>query len=221
MSNFKTNIEFENETHKELAFSVGGRNFYQMNNGGTPIYIQRFNAVQDRLKQHEEWKLTDEVLTSYLFQLEKAIDNGDPKEAKEVIEKIKWRRKQTDNLELVYDLMSVFYFGENEDPAIYDRGTALQNIKFWTSKEWAKEVLAFFLSTPLTKFVPSLDFTDSSTMSYLAEKYLTLFAQQKITLLQLSESEKNSDIGKNIQFLAEMYSDLAELTDSVRTNGLT
>lgn len=226
------NEYFLKEAKKELVFSCGGVDYYQFTEGGLPIYYNRFREFQATMNRHEEWKVTNEVFTEYLDMIQKfAKDTKLTAERKvaeieRITEFIKWRREQSNELMLVFELASVWYFDESEDPAEYSSEYAKEKIKNWQGNnnfaiiEGVKleSLLGFFLRTPLNKFINFMDLSEVGTMTYLRKLYETAYSHSLHNYLMLSEIEKGMNIGQNIESLKETHLGLIGLIDSELQN---
>ena len=205
------NKRFLEEPKKEVAFLHKGVEYYHFADNGTAIYYQRFRALQDTIRRHEEWRITADVLQEYLDLVTKFAREGNTREIELLTQKLNWRRTQSNDLMLLYDLVSIWYFDATEDPAVFDVAYAKKKIESWVGSD---ELLAFFLKTPLNKYIDFSDLLSDGSRQYLKELHLTLYAQSAMNLLTLSESEKESSTGKNITWLMEMYSNLTKLLDT-------
>lgn len=211
MTVLRVNSKFDEEPKKEVAFTHDGIDYYHFTEGGTAIYFQRFRALQNAMQKHEEWKVTDEVLTEFVDMVQKFAGEGNTSEILGLVQKFKWRRTQNEDFMLMYELASIWYFDESEDPAIYDASYCRVKIERWRK---SGKLLAFFLRTPLNKYIDFSSLLGDGMQKYLLEMHLTLYAQSAMNLLRLSESEKLGNTGKNITYLMETYSDLAKLIDT-------
>mgnify|MGYP007024648127 CR=1 FL=1 len=214
---YYVNIEFEKEAKKELAFECDGIKFFQFTDGGIPMYYKRFQAMQETLRKHDEWKITGEVLKEYVDLIKKHSAKGGKEPQKQLWEierltaQFEWRMNQDSDVMLVYDLASVWFFTDEDDPADYHRSKALSYIKMWTMKP---ELFFFFVNTPLNRFVPLERLLETGTLSYLQSLYQTVLGQLANSFSMLSESEKSESIGQNIKWQMETYLNLLGLIDS-------
>jgi len=215
------NKRFEEETEKELIFECDNIKYYQFINGGTPMYYARFKQFQETMRKHEEWRINDSVLSEYIDMVSSLTQNkGLDSERRiaeiaRVTEMIKWRREQSNDLQLIYELASIWYFDESEDPSKYDYSHAQEKIKSWMkSNECTIEgvkynsLLSFFLQTPLNRYINFRDLSESGTLKYLQKTTETMLSHSMHNSLLLSEKEKGESMGLNISSLMETYQNL-------------
>jgi len=224
------NEYFLKEAKKELAFVANGVEYYQFTDGGLPIYYKRFYAFQETMRRHEEWKVTQSVFEEYLDMVDKFTNDNSLTPDRRIAEvqrlttMLKWRREQSNELMLVYELASVWYFDESEDPCEYDSTYAKKKIQLWLNTKEIEfdgekiDLIAFFLRTPLNRFIDFQNFSENGTIQYLNKLYLTQLSHSMYNFSTLSESEKGTNIGQNINFLMEMYKGLILLTDTEQPN---
>jgi len=224
------NEYFLKEAKKELAFVANGVEYYQFTDGGLPIYYKRFYAFQETMRRHEEWKVTQSVFEEYLDMVDKFTNDSSLTPDRRIAEiqrlttMLKWRREQSNELMLVYELASVWYFDESEDPCEYDTNYAKKKMELWVNTKEIEfdgekiDLIAFFLRTPLNRFIDFQNFSENGTIQYLNKLYLTQFSHSMYNFSTLSESEKGTNIGQNISFLMEMYKGLILLTDTEQPN---
>lgn len=214
---FIPNHFFTQETKKELAFESDGVKYYHFTDGGAPIYIRRFQAFQDKMSKAEEWKISDAVLSEYMDMVEKyTMDGGNISAERKLAEiarltdNMKWRRRQNNDMQIVFELASVWYFDQTEDPAEYNESYAREKIKRWQGD---RELFSFFLRTPLNKYIGFSEPSESGTRNYLRAMYSAVLEQSLNNLSRLSKSETESEIGQNILLLVETYRAMINLID--------
>jgi hypothetical protein len=224
------NEYFLKEAKKELAFVANGAEYYQFTDGGLPIYYKRFYAFQETMRRHEEWKVTQSVFEEYLDMVDKFTNDNSLTPDRRIAEiqrlttMLKWRREQSNELMLVYELASVWYFDESEDPCEYDSTYAKKKVDLWLNTKEIEfdgekiDLIAFFLRTPLNRFIDFQNFSQDGMIVYLNKLYQTQFSHSLYNFSMLSESEKGTSIGQNINFLMEMYKGLVSLTDIEQPN---
>jgi len=224
------NEYFLKEAKKERAFVANGVEYYQFTDGGLPIYYKRFYAFQETMRRHEEWKITQSVFEEYLDMVDKFTNDNSLTPDRRIAEiqrlttMLKWRREQSNELMLVYELASVWYFDESEDPCEYDSTYSKKKIQLWLNTKEIEfdgekiDLIAFFLRTPLNRFIDFQNFSENGTIAYLNKLYLTQLSHSMYNFSTLSESEKGTNIGQNISFLMEMYKGLILLTDTEQPN---
>lgn len=211
------NEHFKSETKKEKAFESKGVAYYHFTDGGTPIYYKRFQAFQDKMSKSHEWKISDAVLTEYTDMVRKFTQTGgnlsDERKLAEIArltDNLEWRRQQSNDVALVYEIAAVWYFDETEDPADYSEDYAKEKIHRWMEDS---ELFAFFLRTPLNRYIDFSGLSDPGMQTYLKAMYQAAYEQSKSNFLRLSESERESEIGQNILLVAESYLALMNLID--------
>jgi hypothetical protein len=217
---------FLKETKKELAFTCNGVDYYQFTDGGLPIYFNRFRAFQNTVDNHNQFKVTDAVFTEYLDMVDKFTNDNSltPErriaEVQRLTQTLKFRRQQSNNLTLVYDISAIWFFDESEDPAEYDINYSQKKIKIWVENNIAilpdgstMNLLAFFLRTPLNRFINFQDLSQPGTLTYLKSLTEVEFSHSLHNYSMLSETEKGQTIGQNIASLMEIYEGLWKLID--------
>lgn len=225
------NEYFIKEAKKELAFGANGIEYYQFTDGGLPIYYNRFRNFQETMRKHEEWKVSEIILNEYLEMVQNFIKDGSltPDRRLAEIERLttmlNWRREQSNDLMLVYELASIWFFDSSEDPAEYDINYAKNKIKIWCETKEIQvdgklypSLLAFFLRTPLNRFIDFQDFSQVGTMTYLKKMFETYYSHSLHNFSMLSETEKEGNIGQNISSVMEMSLGLINLIDIEQQN---
>lgn len=225
---------FLKEAKKELAFSCNGVDYYQFTDGGLPIYYNRFRSFQNTIDNHNQFKVTDAVFTEYLDMIDKMTNDRSLEAERRIVEvqrltqTLKFRREQSNNLSLVYEIASVWFFDESEDPAEYDYAYGQKKSKIWAEKNIAilpngetVNLLAFFLRTPLNRFIDFQDLSHNGTLKYLKSLNELSFSHSMHNLSLLSNEEKETSIGQNIGLLMETYEAFWKLIDSELQNTST
>lgn len=208
-----TNPNFISEPMKELAFESGGIKYYQFSEGGMPIYYTRLVAMQEKVNMAQEWKVTEDVMNQFLGMIEvyTGVRSADQRvqslTAEERVEQIKnqviFMRKRMeiqDELDLLYDLATVWFFDETEDPAIYDSGYAKVKKKRWLDD---RALHAFFLRTPISDFLQLQTTLTSGTATLIQNMYQAQFTHLTHSYSMLSEAEKESELGRSIHLQME------------------
>lgn len=217
---------FLKETQKELAFTIDGVGYYCFTDGGVPIYYNRFREFQQRMQWNEEWKVTNEFLQEHIDMTDKFIkDSSFTAEYKiaqiqRLNENLKFRREQSNNFTLVYDLASIWFFDESEDPAEYNQSYNNKKVEKFTKSRTCilpngdeVNLLAFFLRTPLNRFIDFQNISEVGTLKYLKKLQELQFSHSLYHFTMLSESEKKESIGQNIAFQMAISQNLTELLD--------
>lgn len=215
-TNLIPNKYFLEEAKKEEAFESNGVKYYQFTDGGVPIYQQRLNALHDLLRKKEDLGITGAVLEQHIALGLKNCNNKEMNDARfraemsQMLEMLDWRRKQDANLDLIYDLATVWYFDESEDPAIWSESYSKKKKARWLED---RELYDFFLRTPLTQYIDLSMLLVDGTKAYLKKMYETMVVQQQILLSKLSEDEMRSGLGQSMLLLEESYRAMINLID--------
>lgn len=156
--------------------------FYQATEDGFNLSIGRFHAFGDVLRRHDELKLTGDLLDSAMDQLEslfrrcRAQINLDTEQVMDAasegivtIERLRQRRSLGLSVEQVYEIASIFYFHENEDPGSIDTAMNRKKIDTWLKWERAPELWSFFLAMPISNYMPLSSLLDKNILNYLME----------------------------------------------------
>lgn len=215
------NEHFKAELKKEFAFESGGVKYYQFAEGGMPIYYSRLVAMQEKVNMAKEWKVTATVMDEFLGILEVlgGVRSGDQRvqeltaeqRLQEMNGRVSMMRKRIEmggEMSLLYDLASVWFFDETEDPAKYDYAYAKVKIARWLNDH---ALHAFFLRTPLSDFLELQTSYNAGTAIYLQNLYELLYTASIHNFSMLSEKEKESELGQNILLHAQKYLALKNL----------
>jgi len=187
---FKKDNIVKDELHLKLIFTVGGVDYYELENIFNLPYQRALEAIA--IYEENRMKITYEYLKAHT----KAIDNifALQKFGLKEFGKLKHLNEQMKELfefvvetDLVYKLASVVYFTKDENPYTYDGKVAMNKIKAW--KE-AKGLNDFFLSKPIINLLPYLrdcdmnfqvysEVTSPSTLKHLENILSNLSAEQK------------------------------------------
>lgn len=228
------NEHFIKEAKKELAFTCNGVEYYQFTDGGLPIYFNRFRQFQNTFDNHTQFKVTESVLTEAIDMIIHFTNDSSMSperriaEVQRVVETFKWRREQSNNLDLLYEIASIWFFDQTEDPAEYDYNYGKKKANIWaenntcTLPSGEKINLLFFLThTPLNQFIDFQDLSQVGTLEYLKKLKEVEFSHSLYNLSRLSKSEKSGIIGQNIASLMETSEALWKLIDSELRNTTT
>jgi hypothetical protein len=187
---FKKDKLVKDELQLKLAFTVGGVDYYELENIFNLPYQRALEAIA--IYEENRMKITYEYLKAHT----KAIDNifalqrfGLKEFAKlnQLNEQMKERLDFVVDTDLVYKLASVVYFTKDENPYTYDGKVAMDKIKNWKASAGVND---FFLSKPIINLLPYLKdcdmnfqvysaVTDSATVKHLENILLNLSAEQK------------------------------------------
>lgn len=160
-------------------FTVDGVQYYQATEEGFNLSIGRFHAFGDTLRRHDELKLSDGLLTTGLstvtsllkrIRAQASLDSEQvldaAQEALVIIDRMEQRRAIGLGVEQVYEIASVFYFGEDEDPGMIDSSINRRKIDSWLKCDKAGVLYCFFLASPIAGYIPLSALSDKSTLSY-------------------------------------------------------
>ncbi len=127
-----------------------------------------------------------------------------------------WNKQLKDRLEYIsdpetiYNLASVVFFDENEDPSNYDTGYNKKKIALW--KKYSMR--DFFLSVPWNRLIQGLDFSAIDLNSFIQANQ----AVRKITTLhledilqQLSKSDLTEELRNDLQYQIQCLKELETL----------
>jgi hypothetical protein len=187
---FKKDNIVKDELHLKLIFTVGGIDYYELENIFNLPYQRALEAIA--IYEENRMKITYEYLKAHT----KAIDNifalqkfglKEFGKLNQLNEQMKERLEFVVDTDLVYKLASVVYFTKDENPYTYDGKVAINKIKAW--KE-AKGLNDFFLSKPIINLLPYLrdcdmnfqvysEVTSPSTLKHLENILSNLSAEQK------------------------------------------
>ncbi|RRB06286.1 hypothetical protein [Larkinella rosea] len=175
-------------------FVIDGVTYYQANNSGIDMAMGRFHSLGDLLRKHDSLKLSDEMLTTAIVAMKDQIRTAmarlseEPEEAEDTIrfalttiERMQQRREFGMDIAQVYELAAIWFFSEQEDPAVVDSELNRQKIAAWMQHPM---LYAFFLSRPLSHFVPSQRLASEDTLSFINKLNLQELLDWKITLLK-------------------------------------
>lgn len=175
-------------------FVVEGVTYYQATDNGINMAMGRFHSLGDMLRKHDSLKLSDEMLTTAIAAMKDQIRTAmatlgeDPEGSEETIrfalttiERMQQRRDFGMDIAQVYDLAAIWFFTQQEDPAVVDPELNRQKIAAWMQHPM---LYAFFLSMPLRHFVPSQRLANEDTLSFINKLNLQELLDWKITLLR-------------------------------------
>lgn len=222
---------FLKEQYKELEFICNGIEYYRISNSGIPTYFQRLQAFQNRMQDHEEFKLTGAEINEAIGMIKSFNNNKSLTEVERVFEvnrivgNFEHRREQNNKIQLLYDVASIWYFTAEEDPSVYEYEYAKKHIKNWLQNNEAilpdgtkTKLSDFFLQTPMNRFVDLQNWYDFDTQQY-SKKLMELgYSHSLYNLSKLTQEEKTSNLGESIGWLMEMYSLFWQLNDSELSN---
>lgn len=162
----RTNKFPKTENRVIYAFTVGGRDYYQMDDVFNLPYKRGISAIS--VYEEANMKCTREYLKAHAEACEKLM-SGNKFGMKEALElqKLNMQLKQRLNwivdTEIVYKLAAVVFFDENESPEKLDWNYCRQKIEFWKQHEGVAD---FFLHQPVQKLIPFLQESDVNVEAY-------------------------------------------------------
>lgn len=234
------NQAFLAEAKKELAFtitdSLSGEIYkvYQFSDGGSPIYYNRFRAITQMFQRHDEWKVDKSTMDEYLDMTAKYLNDASISPDEKVMQisrllnNLKFRIDQSNSFTLVYEIASIWFFTEFEDPTDYNYSRVQKNMLLFSRNKTCilpdgneVNLLAFFLSTPLNRFISFQDLSEQGTIAYLKKLQEYQLSHSLYNLTKLSSEEKTMPIGQLIEFQVEMSKQLIELLNSELRNTTT
>ena len=160
----------------EEAFVHEAVHYYCATGGGANLGIKRYAAIGDLMRRHNELRLTDDVLSSSLKLLAdlnqqqiKLIATGSDEigpalEASAIIRRLQARQLLGIDVQMVYELASLWYMAEEEDPRDYDPDLNRKKVESWVRDPG---LYARFSADPLGKFVPLQSLFEGDTQSVL------------------------------------------------------
>lgn len=151
-----------------LIINMDGKpvQYYQAADEGISMLMGRFYAFSDVLRKHDTLKLSDESLTAAMvtvrdlqrramaqvsIDVEQAMDCM--RETLTLVERIQERRRLGLDLTQIYDIASIWFFSEDEDPGGVDTYLNRKKVDSWLNSDRSAELLFFFANTPIKKFV--------------------------------------------------------------------
>jgi hypothetical protein len=170
---------------------------------GPDAYYERYMAALDRLSEIEQ-RVDYRYMDSFQSLLDEYLRKGDLVNASILNQNLRERRKYVFNVELLYNLASVWYFDKNENCYAYNYEYADQKISFWKKH---KEALVFFCQSPMREYFPQLDILKDNILTYLKG-----FAKSDLSILKyhLSELSKTS---KNVELISTLNLQIQELEE--------
>ena len=209
-------------------FLLNGKQLYQATEDGFNLSIGRFHAFGDTLRRHDELKLTDGLLETGLIALEgffRRCRSQAMLDAEQVmdaageglilIERIQQRRTLGLSVEQVYEIASIFYFTDDEDPGAVDWTLNRIKIDAWLKDGERGELYRFFLNSPIGNYVPLAGLSDGSMLSYLKEVNVEEVLDWTRTLLQLRTNGTSSEAMNTIELRRETLYELDGLLHDV------
>lgn len=167
--------------HDGTPLIVAGIQYYRAAQDGINMLMGRFHALSDTIRRHDQLKLSgehiDTALASYdmLFRRIRAQANLDVEQVLDAVtegmvltERLKQRKDMGLSIEQVYEIASIWYFSDQEDPGAVDHDLNRKKIQDWCKWDNAGELYAtFFLHSPIGDFLPLTELSDANILSYL------------------------------------------------------
>lgn len=170
-----------------------GVQYYQYRDGGVPTRPLRFHRFAETNFEHEAWQIDRDSLLAYMAAFQDYVigslanaNNPDwiKKNAPILLNTVTNVRTRIEDfnstIEFVYDMASVIYFHENEDPHGYDMAEARTKKAVWRRYP---DLYAFFLSMDLGRHVPLARLSQPDTLTSAARSLgLMLTSLQSLSL---------------------------------------
>ena len=207
---------------------VDGQTFYQATEQGFNLSMARFHAFSDVIRRHDELKLSDELLKTGLTTLTsllKRIRSQAQQDTEQVldavgeglvlVDRLEQRRTLGLTVEQVYEIASIWFFTETEDPGAVDSEMNRKKILMWLQHDQAKNFLSFFLRSPIGRYVPLASLSEASTLNYLKQVNELEILDWTRTCLLLKTNGENSATINTIESRTETLYGLDGLLSSV------
>jgi hypothetical protein len=165
----------------EFAFECGGIKYFQFVDKNNMPATRGLEAIT--FYQELQNGVTNAWLKAWQVEFEKVLSNPKQINVNEIVRLhllLKDRLNYVISKDVIYNLASVAYFAEDENPETYDYEYNKRKIQHW-KKESGN---AFFLSQPLRNLIPFLNEYGSFSQTYLnlveeAEKMMQMSSQLK------------------------------------------
>lgn len=177
------------------SFVIDKVQYYEVTESGMNLFKNRFHAFSDTLRRHDSLKLNDELLTTSLAimrdQLRTALAqvNLDIAQVMEnlssalnTLERLQQRREFALDVAEVFDIVSIFYLSEEEDPRTVDPAANRRKINHWIQHS---ELYPQFLKLQIDRFVPLNELTSPQNLE-------TLQSMNNDELIDLSITQKKA-----------------------------
>ncbi len=161
------------------AFTLGGIQYYNFNSflDHSPIRAEWASLYSEEVNM----RCTKDFLILHTKAIESAINSNPIKIThianlnKQLLDRLQY----ISDPEAIYNLASVIFFDENEDPSQYDQEYNKKKIALWKKHSMS----AFFLVMPWNKLIPGLDFSEIDLSQFIQANQ----AVRKITTLHLED----------------------------------
>lgn len=148
-----------------FAFECGGKNYYKYADINT---MPALRALQTMTFFHElQMGVSKEYLTKHMAKMKELLSNPKAININELIKVNYWleeRLKFVISKDIIYNVASVSFIEDGEDPTNYDELTNKRKIENWKQNK----ADGFFLDKNLTELVPFLHKYGSYSPTYLA-----------------------------------------------------
>jgi len=167
----------------EYAFSCEGKRYYCFTNGPM-VYYERYMAILDKIREMEQ-NVDREFLKLHCQKVREFLNKGELSHAAALNEYLAQRLDYMGNVQLLYKLAGVWFFTDEENVYTYDPVVGDAKIEIWKRH---REVLAFFLKSPLRPYLPCpdtlldtiLDYTKSMNLEEIGRLRSALPIMQKM-----------------------------------------
>jgi hypothetical protein len=192
------------------AFKLGGVQYYSFPSflDHSPIRAEWISVFSEELNM----RCTKEFLLTHLKAVEQALNSNPIK----ITSIANWNKQLKDRLEYIsdpetiYNMASVIFFDENEDPSQYDQEYNKKKIALWKKHKMRD----FFLEVPWNKLIPGLDSLpvdlDSFIRANQAVSKITTLTLEDI-LQELSKSGLTEELKKDLQSQIQCLKELETL----------
>lgn len=180
------------------AFEHDGVKYYQFATGFT-MYVERYHAGIDRMNEIE-MRCDKNYLDNFQKMLSEYLKRGDLEAIAILNHNLRDLRSYVCNVELMWNLASVWYFTADENPMGYDYEVADKKIKAWKK---SKDLEAFFLRSPIMDFLPPMPTSLESTPDYIHGQRLKELLTLEFHLSRLSKESKDSELISKLKLQTE------------------
>ncbi len=192
---YKTQWVVKPEHETELAFTSNGVEYHCFTNGFN-AYYERYMAAMDAINALEQ-RVSREYLKMHIGLTNEYLNKGDLSKIAILNKHLEERMSHLCNVDLLYQLASVWYFDKSENCYTFNPEYAEKKISEWRKD---KEVLAFFLRSPLSQLMPLPDtFNTSMVQSYTKAQRIELMSHLKYHLSSFKETPSNQELISTIK----------------------
>ncbi|GAB3164735.1 hypothetical protein [Telluribacter humicola] len=167
------------KTQDGKLFELEGTQYYEYKDGGVPTRPHRFHAFAETSFEHEAWQMDRDSLMMFMnvfqdFVIGSLANLNNPDWFKHnapimlnTVTNVRDRIEHYNStIEFVYDMASVLYFHEDEDPFTYDITEARKKKDMWRPYPY---LYTFFLSMDLNRHVPLGRLSQPDTLTSAAQ----------------------------------------------------